>query len=93
MRRSRRRTYPRFTEGGVAHARAAQAVVGIVLKGGGAHYISEEFAGEKGMEEAQAVATDCFIAIGVYSLFLLFCGYRVISSGKSEPKLLENAAE
>jgi len=68
------------------------AVIGGVLMTDKAHFISEEYAGPEGLEEAKKTAYDCFAAIAIYGLFLIFCGARVMSmSRKPQDKLLDDA--
>ncbi|KAJ1636868.1 hypothetical protein T492DRAFT_860973 [Pavlovales sp. CCMP2436] len=56
--------------------------VSVVLSGGGAHYVSEEFGGRHGeppvFSPSEAVKA-CYGAMGIYAAFLLFCGFRVYS--------------
>lgn len=66
----------------ICPALPAQAAISVVLSGGGAHYISEEFAprhGEPAELSAQESLKACFGAMGIYAVFLVFCGIRVYS--------------
>jgi len=81
----------------VARARSrAQAAISAVLSGGGAHYVSEEFAARHGEEaplSAQDALKSCFGAMGIYAVFLVFCGFRVYSmnaKGASKQQLIDD---
>jgi hypothetical protein len=66
----------------------------LVLKGDGAHYISEEFAsrhGEPAVLDKEASLQACFGAMAIYAAFLVFCGFRVYSmNAKSSKQLLDD---
>jgi len=58
------------------------AVISVVLNGDGAHYIAEEFSHWEGPGDTvhaspKKAAQACMYAIGIYALFLAFCGYKV----------------
>ena len=67
-----------------------------MLSGGGAHYVSEEFAARHGEEaplSAQDALKSCFGAMGIYAVFLVFCGFRVYSmnaKGASKQQLIDD---
>lgn len=47
-------------------------IFGMILKSGGAWYLSVK------EENAQDAASGCFVAAGLYFLLLLGCGYRAL---------------
>lgn len=68
----------------------------MVLKGDGAHYISEEFAarhGEPAVFDKEASLQACLGAMVIYAVFLVGCGFRVYrmnSKGAAKQQILDD---